>query len=118
MRFYDREKELEILQTNWGQTTDRGRLTVLIGRRRIGKTTVLRKSTDDGGYPMLYLYVSKDNEKVLTGKFQDAAEQALGLQIFGRLETFAQFFEQVLKYGLQHERSCWIGPCVRVHLTK
>ena len=102
MRFYDREKELEILQTNWEQTTERGRLTVLIGRRRIGKTTVLRKSADDGGYPMLYLYVSKDNEKVLTGKFQDAAEQALGLQIFGRLETFAQFFEQVLKYGLQH----------------
>ena len=102
MRFYDREKELEILQTNWEQTTERGRMTVLIGRRRIGKTTVLRKSADDGGYPMLYLYVSKDNEKVLTGKFQDAAEQALGLQIFGRLETFAQFFEQVLKYGLQH----------------
>ena len=102
MRFYDREKELEILQTNWDQTTDRGRLTVLIGRRRIGKTTVLRKSADDEGHPMLYLYVSKDNEKVLTGKFQDAAEQALGLQIFGRLETFAQFFEQVLKYGLQH----------------
>ena len=102
MRFYDREKELEILQTNWEQTIDRGRLTVLIGRRRIGKTTVLRKSADDDGQPMLYLYVSKDNERVLTGKFQDAAEQALGLQIFGRLETFAQFFEQVLKYGLQH----------------
>lgn len=102
MIFYDRERELEILQTNWEQTNERGRLTVLIGRRRIGKTTVLRKSADDGGYPMLYLYVSKDNEKVLTGKFQDAAEQALGLQIFGRLETFAQFFEQLLKYGLQH----------------
>ena len=102
MIFYDRERELEILQTNWKQTNERGRLTVLIGRRRIGKTTVLRKSADDGGYPMLYLYVSKDNEKVLTGKFQDAAEQALGLQIFGRLETFAQFFEQLLKYGLQN----------------
>ena len=102
MIFYDRERELEILQTNWEQTNERGRLTVLIGRRRIGKTTVLRKSADDGGYPMLYLYVSKDSEKVLTGKFQDAAEQALGLQIFGRLETFAQFFEQLLKYGLQH----------------
>lgn len=102
MKFYDREKELEVLRTNWDQTNDRGRLTVLIGRRRIGKTTVLRKSADDAGQPMLYLYVSKDNEKVLTGKFQDAAEQALGLQIFGRLETFAQFFEQVLKYGLQH----------------
>ena len=102
MKFYDREKELEVLRTNWDQTNDRGRLTVLIGRRRIGKTTVLRKSADDAGQPMLYLYVSKDNEKVLTVKFQDAAEQALGMQIFGRLETFAQFFEQVLKYGLQH----------------
>ena len=102
MKFYNRDKELEMLQTNWYQTTDRGRLTVLIGRRRIGKTTVLRKSAEDAGQPMLYLYVSKDNEKVLTGKFQDAAEQALGLQIFGRLETFAQFFEQLLKYGLQH----------------
>ena len=63
MKFYDREKELEILQTNWKQTIDRGRLTVLIGRRRIGKTTALRKSADDDGQPMLYLYVSKDNKR-------------------------------------------------------
>ena len=101
MRFYDREKELGILQTNWEQTSERGRMTVLIGRRRIGKTTLLTKSADDGGQPLLYLYVSKDNERVLTGKFQEAAEQTLGLQIFGRMETFAQFFEQLLRYG-QH----------------
>lgn len=30
MRFYDREKELDILQTNWEQTLERGRMTVLI----------------------------------------------------------------------------------------
>ena len=102
MKFYDREKELEILQTNWEQTTDRGRMTVLIGRRRIGKTTLLGKSAEDASQPLLYLYVSKDNERVLIGKFQEAAEQALGMQIFGRLETFAQFFEQMLKYGQQH----------------
>ena len=102
MRFYDREKELGILQTNWEQTSERGRMTVLIGRRRIGKTTLLTKSADDGGQPLLYLYVSKDNERVLTGKFQEAAEQTLGLQIFGRMETFAQFFEQILRYGQQN----------------
>ena len=101
MRFYDREKELDILQTNWEQTLERGRMTVLIGRRRIGKTTLLTKSADDGEQPLLYLYVSKDNERVLTGKFQEAAEQTLGLQIFGRMETFAQFFEQLLRYGQQ-----------------
>ena len=92
MRFYDREKELEILQKNWEQTTDRGRLAVLIGRRRIGKTTLLTKSAEDGSQPLLYLYVSKDNERVLTRKFQEAAEQTLGLQVFGQMETFAQIF--------------------------
>lgn len=102
MRFYDRDKELNILNTNWNQTTERGRLTVVIGRRRIGKTTMLRKSAEVGNQPLLYLYVSKDNERVLTGKFQEAAEQALGLQIFGRLETFAQFFEQLMRYGQQN----------------
>ncbi len=101
MKFYDREKELEILQTNWAQTTERGRLTVLIGRRRIGKTTLLTKSAEDKSQLLLYLYVSKDNERVLTSKFQEAAKQSLGLQIFGQLETFAQFFEQLLRYGQQ-----------------
>lgn len=102
MRFYDRDTELNILQTNWTQTTERGRLTVLTGRRRIGKTTLLRKSTEEGNQPLLYLYVSKDNERVLMGKFQEAAEQSLGLQIFGRMETFAQFFDQLMRYGLEH----------------
>ena len=46
--------------------------------------------------------IAKDNERVLTGKFQEAAEQAHGLQIFGRMETFAQFFEQLLRYGQQN----------------
>jgi len=102
MRFYDREKELSILQTNWEQTSERGRMTVLVGRRRIGKTTLLTKNFDTGEQSFLYLYVSKDNERVLTGKFQEAAEQSLGLQIFGHLESFDQFFEQLLRFGLQH----------------
>lgn len=99
MKFYDRENELKILRTNWAQTKRRGRLTVLIGRRRIGKTTLLTKNAEDNGQPLLYLYVSKDNERVLVRKFQETAEQVLGLQIYGQMETFAQFFEQLLKYG-------------------
>lgn len=102
MKFYDRDTELEILQKNWTQTTERGRLTVLIGRRRIGKTTLLRKNSEEGNQPFLYLYVSKDNERVMTRKFQEAAEQTLGLRIFGQTETFVQFFEQLMRYGQQN----------------
>ena len=60
---------------------------------------LLTRSAGDGAHPLLYLYVSKDNERVLAGKFQEASERFLGLQIFGRVETFAQFFEQLLRFG-------------------
>lgn len=102
MKFYDREKEQEVLRRNWEQAAEHSGMTVLIGRRRIGKTTLLTKSAENGSQPLLYLYVSKDNERVLVRKFQEAAEKWLGLQIFGQLETFAQFFEQLLRYGQQH----------------
>ncbi len=100
MRFYDRKKEIEILRKNWEKSIVHSLFTVMIGRRRIGKTALLLKTEQE--QKMLYLYVSKDNERVLVEKFQKAAEQVLGLHIYGHLETFAQFFEQVMEYGKDH----------------
>lgn len=100
MKFYDREKELGILRGNWEKSAERSLFTVLMGRRRIGKTAVLLKT--EAEQKMLYLYVSKDNERVLTEKFQHAAEEALGLHIYGSLKTFAEFFEQLMEFGHSH----------------
>lgn len=97
MKFYDREKELKVLQENWMHTMEHGRLTIITGRRRIGKTTLLSKSATN--QTLLYLYVSKDNERVLTRKFQEEAERTLGIKVYGEMETFSQFFEQLLRYG-------------------
>lgn len=99
MKFYDREKEIDILLSNWNKSMSRSVFTVMTGRRRIGKTALLLKTEKEQN--MLYLYVSKDNERVLVEKFQKAAE-AIGLQVYGHLETFAQFFEQVMAYGMDH----------------
>ena len=100
MKFYDRERELDILRKNWETSAQRSRFTVMVGRRRIGKTALLLKTEHE--QKMLYLYVSKDNERVLVEKFQKAAEEVLGLHVYGQLETFAQFFEQVMAYGQEH----------------
>ena len=100
MRFYDREKEISVLRSNWERSANGSLFTVLMGRRRIGKTALLLKTEPE--QKMLYLYVSKDNERVLTEKFQSAAEAELGLRIYGRLENFAEFFEQVMEYGHTH----------------
>ena len=100
MKFYDREKEIDILRKNWEKSSKKSLFTVLIGRRRIGKTALLLKTEQEQN--MLYLYVSKDNEHVLVEKFQKAAEAVLGLHIYGKLESFAQFFEQIMEYGKEH----------------
>lgn len=100
MKFYDRKKEIEILRRNWEKSAEHSLFTVMIGRRRIGKTLLLLKTEQE--QKMLYLYVSKDNERVLVEKFQKVAEEVLGLHVYGRMETFAQFFEQIMKYGKEH----------------
>lgn len=98
MIFYDRQAELDILRRNCANTANRSMLTVLTGRRRVGKTSLLTRGVYDN-QPLLYMYVSKDNERVLTRKFQAAAEQSLGLHLFGQAETFAQLFEELMRFG-------------------
>ena len=100
MKFYDRESEKVILRKNWEISEEKSLFTVMIGRRRIGKTELLLQTEKE--QRMLYLYVSKDNEHVLVEKFQKMAESELGLQIYGKLETCAQFFENIMKYGQDH----------------
>lgn len=98
MMFYDRQAELDILRRNCANTANRSMLTVLTGRRRVGKTSLLTRGVYDD-QPLLYMYVSKDNERVLTRKFQAVAEQSLGLHLFGQAETFAQLFEELMRFG-------------------
>lgn len=100
MKFYDRRTELDILQRNWEKSESQSLFTVLVGRRRIGKTSLLMQT--EKRHNMLYLYVSKDNEHVLVEKFQKSAESVLGFHIYGKLDTFAQFFEQMMIYGKDH----------------
>lgn len=97
MKFYDREKEADVLLQNWERSDKRSVFTVMMGRRRIGKTALLLRIEEEQN--MLYLYVSKDNERVLVERFQKAAEEKLGLRIYGKLETFAQFFEHLMAFG-------------------
>ena len=96
MRFYDRTTELQILEKNWQQSSNRSMMTTLIGRRRIGKTALLLKSAENKA--CLYLYVSKDNEQVLCRKFQQQAQNALGLQLYGQVENFGNFFKELITF--------------------
>ena len=100
MRFYNRDKELGILAKNRELSACQSVMTTLIGRRRTGKTSLLLKSVE--GVRHLYLYVSKDNEQMLCKKFQEQAAAALDIQIFGQTTSFGELFEQLIRYGIDH----------------
>ena len=100
MKFYNRETELQILEKNQVQSKKLSVMTTLIGRRRIGKTSLLLKSVENSRY--LYLYVSKDNEQLLCRKFQEQAVMALGIQIYGQTTSFGELFEQLMRYGIEN----------------
>ena len=98
MKFYDREIEINILKENELQSKKSAVFTVLMGRKRVGKTTLLTTALKDFDYA--YLFVSKDSEAVLCQKFQQTLEEQLGIHIYGSISHFRDLFEIIMKESL------------------
>ena len=94
MKFYDRINELSILQENEQQSYNSAVFTVLMGRRRVGKTSLITKSLEGKEYA--YLFVSKDSEALLCQNFQRDLEQQIGLTIYGEVTRFKDLFEVIM----------------------
>ncbi len=97
MKFYNREKELEVLNHNSEQSKKSSCFTVMVGRRRIGKTSLLMESVKGEKY--LYLFVSRKSEPLLCEQFQKEVSEVLGMQIFGTITQFRDIFEQLLIFA-------------------
>ena len=93
MKFYDRDKELEQLNQMLTQSRTEGRMTVVMGRRRIGKTELVRHCADT---TMLYFFVARKTEALLCQDFVREAEEKLGIPV-GFPNSFADLFRFLLK---------------------
>lgn len=94
MKFYDRKKELELLENTRIQSLSSACFTVMVGRRRIGKTSLILESVRGNRY--LYLFVSRKSESLLCEQFQQEIKKALNLDIFGKVTDFRILFEQLM----------------------
>ena len=93
MKFYNREKELKNLKKIEKASRESAKMTVIVGRRRIGKTTLIKEA-----YPQkLYLFVSKKNEALLCEEFIKIIEQQLEVKIFGEIKKFKELFEYLME---------------------
>lgn len=96
MKFYGRETEIEDLRKERERSHQFARFTVVTGRRRIGKTQLIRQAFDDGADPYVHLVITKKTERVQCAILQREAERALGIAIRGRCERFADLFEDLM----------------------
>jgi AAA+ ATPase superfamily predicted ATPase len=74
MKYYDRINETALLERNRKQSEKSAVFTVMVGRRRIGKTSLLLESVK--GQKYLYLFVSRKSEPLLCEQFQKEAMEA------------------------------------------
>ncbi len=97
MKFYNREKELALLSKADRLKEKHSILTILIGRRRIGKTALVLQPFEKD--KKVYLFVSKKDEHLLVTEFLGQISSSLDIQVFGAFKTFEKFFEYVMHLG-------------------
>lgn len=96
MEFFGREEEIAALRKEREIARRNARFTIVTGRRRVGKTELVKTALDDGMTPCLYLLVTRKPEKVQCATFQEETERVLGLHIAGTCEHFKEVFEEIM----------------------
>ena len=97
MKFYNREDELAILKRAGKLKNKQAIMTMLIGRRRVGKTALVLE--EFGSDIKLYFFVSKKNETLLCEEFSEEISQKMGVTIFGKMSKFEEIFAYLLELG-------------------
>ena len=98
MKFYNREKELEFLKTIKEHSETEAQMTVVVGRRRIGKTSLLKKAvrSEDSA---LYLFVTRKSEVLICEEFKEEIERKLQIKLFGSFTQFKDLFQYLMDFS-------------------
>ena len=80
--------------------------TVVTGRRRVGKTSLVWKAYEDE--PILYFFVARKAESELCEDYRLEIESKLGIPTMGRVERFAEMFEYVMRLSAERPVTLFI----------
>lgn len=112
MKFYDREKEIEELRRLDDLANETAQFTVLMGRRRTGKTTLMTYALEGRDY--VYFFIGKKSEPLQCQYFQQETERKLGLHIHGQVTSFAKLLEELLLYSKRQKLTIVIDEFQRL----
>lgn len=94
MRFYDREIETETLRRIEATSRDYAQMTVITGRRRIGKTTLVKHAYD--GKDMIYFFVARKSEALLCQELSETIINILGEDL-GSFSSMSRLFAAIMQ---------------------
>lgn len=101
MKFYDRKEELiDLERIRKMAFSDHSKLTVMTGRRRIGKTSLIMRASE--GTPTIYLFVSRMNEALLCQRFIEEISGSLDIFVPAEINRFASLFRFLME-AAQHQ---------------
>jgi uncharacterized protein len=95
MKFYNRHQELALLNKLDQQAKNEGIMTVLTGRRRVGKTMLALHYTQEKRF--LYLFVARKEEQLLCQEFLEEIKKQFSLPIIGEIHYFKDVFALLLE---------------------
>ncbi len=100
MQFYNRVSELEELKRIQNLSfNDYSRMTVVTGRRRIGKTSLVVKSVEHS--PTVYLFVGRKNEATLCSEFVPVIAGSLNVFVPEGIRSFKSLFQFLMELATQ-----------------
>ena len=98
MRFYDREQEIAFLRETRETAKKAARFTVVTGRRRIGKTTLVREAYKDK--PFVYFFVARKAESELCEAYLEEIGEKLGIPTMGNSRHFSDIFRYLMELSV------------------
>lgn len=93
MRFYDRDAETSALRKIESISSQYAQMTLITGRRRIGKTTLIRKAFSE--IPFVYFFIGKKSENLLCRELTGIIKETIGEDI-GDFSSFSRLFEVIM----------------------
>ena len=96
MKFFGRENEIKELQDIRHLSQQNARFTIVTGRRRSGKTSLLLKAYEDVS-DLLYLFVARKSEPELCKEFMAEITEKLQIPIIGEVTRFADIFKYLMQ---------------------
>ncbi len=99
MKFFGRKDEISELRKSRELSHRFAQFTVITGRRRVGKTELIKEALRDGSDDFVYLLITRQAEKTLCADLQTSVEEAIGhrLTIHGQCSRLIELVGEVFK---------------------